>query len=125
MANENWGEISLDNLDELLKEVENFGSNNGVNTGANSKGTGNKDTNKGAKKASNLATVLEAEEKVVELTRRLGLVASGAEARRLIQQSGIRLDNEVVTDVMATIKPDDLPKVLQVGRRKFVRLVKA
>lgn len=70
-------------------------------------------------------TVLEAEEKVVELTRRLGLVASGAEARRLIQQSGIRLDNEVVTDVMATIKPDDLPKVLQVGRRKFVRLVKA
>lgn len=62
MANENWGEISLDNLDELLKEVENFGSNNGVNTGANSKGTGNKETNKGAKKASNLSTVLEAED---------------------------------------------------------------
>lgn len=58
--NENWGEIGLDNLDELLKEVENFGSNNGVNTGSNNKGAGNKET-KGVK-ASNLSTVLEAED---------------------------------------------------------------
>lgn len=68
---------------------------------------------------------IEAEEKLVDLMRRLGLVASGAEARRLIQQSGIRLDNELVTDPMATVKPDQLPKVLQVGKRKFVRLVQA
>jgi len=60
-SNENWGEIALDNLDDLLKEVENFGSNNGVNAGANNKGSGKKETSKGLK-ASNLSTVLEAEE---------------------------------------------------------------
>lgn len=66
---------------------------------------------------------LEAEEKLVDLLRRLGMVASGAEARRLIQQNGIRIDDQPVTDPMATVKPDQLPAVLQVGKRKFVRLV--
>jgi len=59
MANENWSEISLDNLDDLLKEVENFGSNVNVNAGANSKSSG-KENKKNA--GSNLQTVLETEE---------------------------------------------------------------
>ncbi|MFN8530744.1 MAG: tyrosine--tRNA ligase [Anaerolineae bacterium] len=66
---------------------------------------------------------LEAEEKLVDLLRRLGMVASGAEARRLIQQSGVRMDDKPVTDPMATVTPAQLPVVLQVGKRKFVRLV--
>jgi tyrosyl-tRNA synthetase len=51
----------------------------------------------------------------------LGLAASGSEARRLIAQGGVRLDGEVVSD-------DTLPAqrvrgaVLQVGRRRFVRI---
>ena len=68
---------------------------------------------------------LEAEEKLVDLLRRLNMVASGAEAKRLIQQNGVRLNDVIVTDIMATIKPDALPAVLQVGKRKFVRLVAA
>ncbi|MEO8391673.1 MAG: tyrosine--tRNA ligase [Chloroflexota bacterium] len=68
---------------------------------------------------------LAAEERVVEILRRLNMVSSGAEARRLIEQSGVRLDGQPVTDVHASVKPDALPLVLQVGKRKFVRLVPA
>ncbi len=68
---------------------------------------------------------LAAEERVVEILRRLNMVSSGAEARRLIEQSGVRLDGQPVTDVYASVKPEALPVVLQVGKRKFVRLVSA
>jgi hypothetical protein len=33
------------------------------------------------------------------------------------------VNGEIVTDLNATIKPDVLPVILQVGKRKFVRLV--
>ena len=51
-------------------------------------------------------------------------VGSTSEARRLIAQSGVRLDGEPVTEL-------DLPRqrldgaLLQVGRRRFARLVAA
>jgi len=51
-----------------------------------------------------------------------GLAASRSEARRLIRQGGVRLDGETVSDVEAVVAIDR-PKVLQVGRRRFVRLV--
>lgn len=63
------------------------------------------------------------EEKVVDILRRTNMVASGAEARRLIEQSGVRLDSTPITDPFAVIKADALPVVLQVGKRKFVRVV--
>ncbi len=66
---------------------------------------------------------LSAEERITDLLRRLSMVSSGAEAKRLIQQNGIKLDGEPVTDIQATIAPDALPVVLQVGKRKFVKLV--
>ena len=66
---------------------------------------------------------LAAEERIVEILRRLNMVSSGAEARRLIEQNGVRLDGQPVTDQYASIKPEALPAVLQVGKRKFVRLV--
>jgi tyrosyl-tRNA synthetase len=53
----------------------------------------------------------------------LGLAASNSDARRLIEQGGVRLDGEPVTDPDAEFLHEDLMgKVLQVGRRKFVRL---
>lgn len=66
---------------------------------------------------------LSAKERVTDILRRLNMVSSGAEAKRLIQQNGVRLDGQVVSDINATIQPDGLPVVLQVGKRKFVRLV--
>lgn len=68
---------------------------------------------------------LTAEEKVVDILRRLNMVSSGAEARRLIEQNGVRIDGQPVTDTHAAIALDALPLVLQVGKRKFVRLVAA
>ncbi len=62
-------------------------------------------------------------EKVVDILRRLKMVSSGGEAKRLIEQNGIRLNEQPVTDTMASVTPDMLPAVLQVGKRKFVRLV--
>lgn len=52
-----------------------------------------------------------------------GLVESRSEAKRLVRQSGIRLNDELVTDVNATIAPNS--GVLQVGKRRFVRLTGA
>ncbi len=67
--------------------------------------------------------VLSTEERVVELLRRLNMVGSGGEAKRLMQQNGIRMNEQAVTDSQAMITLDMLPVVLQVGKRKFVRLV--
>ncbi len=69
--------------------------------------------------------VLSAEERITDLLRRLEMVSSGAEAKRLIQQNGVKLDGEPVSDIQATITPEMLPTVLQVGKRKFVKLVAA
>ena len=64
------------------------------------------------------------EERVLDILRRLNMVGSGKEAKQLIKQGGIQLDQEAVTDNNASVTADRLPAVLQVGKRKFVRLVK-
>ncbi len=67
--------------------------------------------------------VLTEERKIVDILRDLKMVASGSEARTLIQNAGIRLNGEVVKDAIAVLTLAQLPAVLQVGKRKFVRLV--
>jgi tyrosyl-tRNA synthetase len=54
-----------------------------------------------------------------------GLCASGGEGRRQIQGGAVRLEGDRQTDVNLTFdSPDDLTgKVLQVGKKKFIRLV--
>jgi tyrosyl-tRNA synthetase len=52
-----------------------------------------------------------------------GLAASNGEARRAVQQGGVRLDGAPLADPDAEFEPEDLRgRVLQVGRRRFVRL---
>lgn len=52
-----------------------------------------------------------------------GLAASNAEARRLLQQGGIRLEGEVVRDPYATVRTSAGSSALvQVGKRRFARL---
>ncbi len=67
--------------------------------------------------------VLSADERVTDILRRLDMVASSGEARRLIEQRGVKLNDQPVEDVFAVVKPSDLPVVLQVGKRKFIRLL--
>jgi len=51
-----------------------------------------------------------------------GFVTSNSEAIRGIRQGGVKLDGVKVEDPKAEIRVDG-PKVLQLGKRKFVRLV--
>jgi tyrosyl-tRNA synthetase len=52
-----------------------------------------------------------------------GLSSSNADARRLIEQGGVRIDGEAVSDPDAEFARGELSgRVLQVGRRRFVRL---
>ena len=54
----------------------------------------------------------------------LGLASSNADARRQIEQGGVRIDGERVMDPNLEVSAKDVAgRVLQVGRRKFVRLV--
>lgn len=66
---------------------------------------------------------LAAPERILDLLRRLGMVESGKEAARLLEQGGIRLNGEVVSERDALVGLDGLPAVLQVGKRRFVRLI--
>ncbi len=66
---------------------------------------------------------LTAAEKVTDVLRRLNMVSSGKEAKRLMEQNGVRLNDAVITDSNQMITPEMLPAVLQVGKRKFVRLI--
>jgi tyrosyl-tRNA synthetase len=53
----------------------------------------------------------------------MGLATSNADARRLIQQGGVRLDGQPVRDPETEFVPGDLAgRVIQVGRRRFLRL---
>jgi len=47
-----------------------------------------------------------------------GLVSSKGEARRMIEQKGVRLDGEVIEDVNALISKG----ILQIGKRKVIKL---
>lgn len=57
---------------------------------------------------------------VCKLATLAGLTASNGEARRLIQNRGLKLDGEVVTDANLQLS---LPVVLQRGKDRFVRVV--
>jgi tyrosyl-tRNA synthetase len=57
---------------------------------------------------------------VLKLLREAGLVASGAEAQRNVEQGGVRIDGDRIED-----KALQLPSgtyVVQVGKRKFARV---
>ncbi len=58
---------------------------------------------------------------IVEVMVEAGLVSSKSEARRLIDQKGVRLDGEVITE-RDFVPQLEQSKVLKVGKRKFIRL---
>lgn len=58
---------------------------------------------------------------IVDLMHASGLVGSKREARRLIEQGGVKLDGKIVDSVDEVVEPGRA-EVLQVGRRRFVHL---
>ena len=66
---------------------------------------------------------LAAPQNIVDLLAEVGLAPSKSQARRLVAQGGVRLDGEKVESIEETVIPGE-EAILQVGKRKFVRIVK-
>jgi hypothetical protein len=64
----------------------------------------------------------ELQPRLVDLIVELQLAPSKSEARRLIAQGGVKLDGETITDHFAPYI-HVAPTLLQVGKRKIVRLI--
>jgi tyrosyl-tRNA synthetase len=63
---------------------------------------------------------LEAGQTLLDVLTLSGLIDSRSNARRMVQQNAVRLDGETLTNALAEF-PN--PGVLQVGKRKFVRVI--
>ncbi len=56
------------------------------------------------------------------LLRDVKLVSTTSEARRMIEQGGVRVQGAVVRDLAHAVAEGDLPVLLQVGKHKFARV---
>lgn len=59
--------------------------------------------------------------RIVKLLTVLGLQPTSSEARRSVQQGAVRINEAKITDINADVEPQD-GDVLQVGKRKFVKI---
>lgn len=57
---------------------------------------------------------------IVDLIIQVGFAASKSDARRLVQQGGVRLDDVAVGSIDYLVEPKEA--ILQVGKRRFLRL---
>jgi len=60
--------------------------------------------------------------KLIELLLNNDLVSSKSEAKRLINQSAIKIDDAVVDDINLILKPG-LNSVIKVGKRRFIKVI--
>ena len=61
------------------------------------------------------------EDLIVNIIFNSGLLKSKGEARRMIKQGAVKLDDKRVNDVQATILPDR-EQILKVGKRRFLKV---
>ncbi len=63
---------------------------------------------------------------IAQVLKQAGLTASTSEALRMIEQGGVRIDGQKVSDKSISLSASDRPLVvLQVGKRKFARVTLA
>ncbi len=62
-------------------------------------------------------------ENIVDVLVRAGFATSKSNARQLIEQGGVRLNDETIQDFSFLVDTSKLPAVLQKGKRSFIRLV--
>ena len=58
---------------------------------------------------------------ILDILMETQLVESKSQGRRMFDQNGVKLNNELLKDPMAEV---DIEGILQVGKRKFIKLVK-
>ncbi|BAT71631.1 tyrosyl-tRNA synthetase [Thermosulfidibacter takaii ABI70S6] len=69
--------------------------------------------------------VIITEEPAIKITKILTdtrMARSNAEAKRLVQQGGVRWDGERITDINAEIPCDNAEHILKVGKKKFCKV---
>jgi tyrosyl-tRNA synthetase len=66
--------------------------------------------------------VINAAKSLLDVMVETGLASSRSDGRRLIEQRGVRLDDEVMEDPNQIVELSD-PAVLRVGKRRFLRLL--
>ncbi|MEA3335599.1 MAG: tyrosine--tRNA ligase [Chloroflexota bacterium] len=59
---------------------------------------------------------------LLTVMKETSMASSISEARRLVQQGGVKLDGEVIQDFRAELVPAEQEQVLQVGKRKFLKI---
>ena len=62
-------------------------------------------------------------EKLIEVIVRAGFATSNGDARRKIEQGGVSIDSEKVSDMQAVVIAEHAGKVMKVGKKDFVRIV--
>ena len=64
---------------------------------------------------------LDSEDLIVNVIFSSGLLNSKGEARRMIKQGAVRLDDKKIDDIQASISPGD-EQILKVGKRRFLKV---
>jgi tyrosyl-tRNA synthetase len=67
--------------------------------------------------------VLDTPVNIVDLIHEAGMARSKSQARRLVQQGAVRLDDERITDIDTLVEPQEA--VLRVGKRRFLQILPA
>ncbi len=65
---------------------------------------------------------LKLEDLIVNVIYKSGILKSKGEARRMIKQGAVRLDEERINDIQATIIPKG-EQILKVGKRRFLKVL--
>lgn len=60
---------------------------------------------------------------LLNLIREAGFIKSNKDARRLIKQNAVKIDDEPITNPHLMIEPVDGVRILRVGKRKFLKLL--
>lgn len=74
-------------------------------------------------KPTDMPAVKVKSQNIIDLLVETRMVPSKSEARRLVQQGGVKLNDQVITEWDATLDIES-GQILQAGKRKFVKLVK-
>jgi tyrosyl-tRNA synthetase len=68
--------------------------------------------------------IAEDEVSLIDLLVNSGLASSKSNARQVIEQGGVRVDDEQVKELTATVTPTEQGVIVQKGKRHFIKVVK-
>jgi tyrosyl-tRNA synthetase len=66
--------------------------------------------------------LLDKEDLLVNIIVDSGLLKSKSEARRMIKQSAVRIDGEIIKNIQHSLIPGE-ERILKVGKRRFLKVI--